>query len=138
MPVHVTDAGDPVEVISIPKALRRADTYAFSALTPIPASLATATFEIPIDDADKLSVGKRLTIKFYFSSDGGITWDFANGTVWNSYGPDGLTVTDPAGNITINPNPKIQIPLSIRIGQRIQGEIRTEQDLSFGIKVAIR
>src|SRR6266702_6997165 len=67
---------------------------------------------IGLGDADKLGIGNTLLLNSFFSSDSGATWQFINGFNWNSYGPAGLTVTDPDGAVHVNPDPTLYVPLN--------------------------
>ena len=110
--------------------------FTFDAPQPVPADLRYATFEIVVEPADKLVVGISLTVEFFFSPDG-VNWIFANSTVWNSYGPGGLTVTAPDGTVLTNPNPKIQVGLSGRAGQQLRGTLTLTQAMRVGTVVSV-
>jgi len=72
---------------------------------------------VNLSDADKLAVGKILDLSSFFSFDGGATWQFVDGINWTSYGPAGLTVTDPDGTVRVNPDPALGVPLNNQTGQ---------------------
>jgi hypothetical protein len=75
---------------------------------------------IGLSDADKLAVGKTLQLSGFISTDGGATFNFVNGFTWTSYGPNGLTVTDPDGTVHVNPDPRLFMPLNGQTGLRAQ------------------
>ncbi len=65
---------------------------------------------------DKLAVGNTIVLYVRKSVDGGATWTFMAGypvgSPWQSYGPNGLTVTAPDGTTAINPDPTIVVSLN--------------------------
>jgi len=86
----------------------------------------TVQININLTEADKLSVGATLDLEVYFSFDAGANWQFAAGylspNVWNSYGPDGLTVRNPDGTTDVNPDPRIYVALNGVTGQLVHIE----------------
>lgn len=82
----------------------------------LPPNTSRVEVSVGLSLADKLAVGNRLDIAAYFSIDDGSSWSFVNGITWNSYGPDGLTVTNIDGTQLVNPDPKISVPLNGRTG----------------------
>lgn len=124
------------EIVNVAPRVRQPDVYTFDAPNPVPADLVAAHFEILIDTVDKLAVGKSLTVQFFFSQDT-VNYVFANGITWTSYGPGGLTVTDPTGNVTVNPNPRLTIPLISRVGQMFRGVLTLPQQLRIGISIQV-
>ena len=129
----ILSAAQITRAITISQAVRAGGTYQFQTAVGVPADLRFARFQVVLDLADKLAVGKTLSLKFFFSPDGGASWVFANGTSWTSYGPGGLTVTDPDGTVHVNPDPTLVVPLSTKIGQRVRGEFVLGQSTNAGM-----
>jgi len=122
-------------VVNLPIQNRAAGTRTFDDPQPVPANLFYATLELPMNTADKLAVGNQLTASFFFSSDGGTTYSFANSTDWVSYGPNGYTVTDPDGTVRTNPNPRIIVPVADKAGQRLRAVAILPQSLALGVLI---
>lgn len=128
----------PTPVVSVPFALRAAGDHLFTCNVPVPNGLRFARLTILLQDADKLADGKVLSWQFAFSSDGGATWQFENGSTWTSYGPGGLIVTDPDGTVHVNADPTLYCPLDTRAGQLVQATLTLGQDLQAGALIEIK
>lgn len=124
-------------VVDISPRNRQAGEFAFEAPQPVPSGLVQAKIEMVVDEADKLAVGKQLTLASYFSMDGGATWTLGNQTVWTSYGPNGLTVALPDGAQIVNPNPTLHIGLANRAGQHLRATLVLPQALRVGTIVTV-
>lgn len=85
--------------------------------------------------ADKLAAGKTVDMKSFLSADGGATWDFINGTLWRSYGPDGFTVVYPDGTTIVNPDPTLFVPLNGRDGNLFRAVFANTLALTAGLTV---
>ena len=96
----------------------------------------TILIEIVLSTSDKLSDGKTLMLNSFFSSDGGSTWQFINGFNWASYGPGGLTVTDPDGTVHVNPNPRLFVPLNGVKGQLLRVQYEAVGIATVGVTVS--
>lgn len=70
-----------------------------------PASVAAVFVEV--DDTTKLSDGAMFKVSSYVSFDGGDTWLFVNGSTWQSFGTQGMTVIAPDGEKFVNPGPNV-------------------------------
>lgn len=100
-------------------------------LVPVASPYNTILIDIVLSDADKLAVGKTLLLNSFFSLDSGATWQFINGFNWRSYGPGGLTVTDPDGAVHVNPGPRLYVPLN-----GVKGQLTRIQYQAVGISTA--
>ena len=123
-------------IIAVTQSVRSSGTYTFDGGATVPSGLQTATFQIILDLADKLAVGKTFTWKFYFSTDN-TNWVFANGGGWTSYGPSGLTYKDIDGTTVTNPNPKLTISLTDKAGKFIRGELVLNSSLNAGVTINV-
>jgi len=124
-------------VVNVPQANRNAGTYTFAWNQSIPASYRYATATVVLNTTDKLAVGNRIDVQTGFSPDGVQPFVFANSAGWVSYGPNGLTITNSDGTISVNPDPYVFVPLSTRTGQFIQATIILAQALFAGATIAI-
>jgi len=123
-------------VVDVNPSNRQAGEHAFTAPQPVAAGLRFALLEVPMELADKLSVGTTVKIEFYFSPDG-VAWEFANSTLWTSYGPEGKTVVKRDGSIEVNPNPMLFVPLATRAGQRVRAVFTLSRQLRVGLIVTV-
>lgn len=123
-------------IISTNQVNKQAGSYTFDAPSAIAPDVKYATFELVLNDADKLSVGISLVMSFWFSVDG-MAWPSlpANQTTWTSYGPAGLTVVDPDGTVRVNPNPRVQLGMIGHAGQFLRGRLDLSQALKVGVLV---
>lgn len=103
------------QLLSVPVALTDG-TYVIAPAQPVslPVGAAFDAYELllALADSDKLATGKSLDFRVERSDDQGVTWRFAEGVDWVSYGPAGLTITDPDGTAWTNRDPTIGIPSS--------------------------
>jgi len=124
------------EVVNIVATNMPAGEQVFTAPDPVPVAR-VATFELVLREQDKLASGISLTWEFYFSADNGASWQFANGSTWHSYGPSGYTLTNMDGTTTVNPNPKLQVPLVSRAGQLLRCRLDLAQSLRVGVIISV-
>lgn len=103
----------------------------------VPVGIVSLETSLNLSLSDKLSDGLSITFGVYFSTDNGQTWQFANGFVWNSYGPGGLTVTDPDGTVRVNPDPRLHTNISERAGQLVRAVALTNRTVSAGLTVSV-
>lgn len=104
-------------------------------LIPLGSPYNSVLIEIALSDADKLAVGRTILLNSFFSTDVGATWKFINGFTWNSYGPGGLTVTDPDGTVHINPGPRLFVPLNGVKGQLARIQYQANGLTTVGVTV---
>jgi hypothetical protein len=124
------------DVVTIPKGNRQAGTYTFTAPDPIPVGR-IAMLTVTLDEADKLAVGKTLTWQFFVLADAGATPVFVNGSTWTSYGPGGLTVTDPDGTVRVNPDPRLTCPIANHTGKLLRGVFVLSAALRAGVVISV-
>lgn len=101
----------------------------------VPANAIGVRLTVNVADVDKLATGKTVDVKSFLSADGGLTWDFINGTFWTSYGPNGFTTVDPDGTTRVNPDPTLFVPLNGRSGNLIRAVFANTQALTAGLTV---
>jgi hypothetical protein len=90
-----------------------------------------------LTDADKLSDGLIITFGTYRSDDNGLSWQFMNGFVWQSYGANGLTVRDPDGTVRVNPDPRLQISVAPYHGQQVRAVILSNRSITAGATLSV-
>jgi hypothetical protein len=95
----------------------------------------TLIVDIVLSDADKLAAGKTLQLNSFYSADAGANWQFINGFSWNSYGPGGLTVTDPDGTVHVNPDPMLYVPLGNAKGNIVRIQYQANGLTNAGVVV---
>jgi hypothetical protein len=100
-------------------------------LIPLASPYNSIEIQINLSTADKLAVGKTLALNSFFSTDNGSTWQFINGFNWASYGPSGLTVTDPDGAVHVNPDPTLYTALN-----GVKGQLARIQYQAIGLATA--
>lgn len=100
----------------------------------IPPSVSRIKLIANIALADKLSVGRQMSLDCQRSSDGGANWTSVAGFGWTSYGPAGY----PAGKDGItNPDPSLIFNPSIFIGQQFRLVAQIPQPLTVGLTADI-
>ena len=124
-------------VVAVSSRPRQAGAYTFHAPDAVPSGVAEVIFTLTIDLADKLASGKSVRWGFEFSTDGGATWTLGNQGTWDSYGPAGFIHTDLDGTVVSNPDPRISLALSDRVGQRLRGTLVLSNALRTGVVITV-
>jgi len=124
------------EIVNINPTNLTSGEHLYTAPDPVPTA-SYATFELVLLEADKLASNVSLTWEFYFSSDAGANWQFANGSTWTSYGPGGFLLTNMDGTTTQNPNPRLQIGLVGRAGHLLRCRLLLAQALRVGVIISV-
>lgn len=101
----------------------------------IPASVTIIDSTLNLSNTDKLSVGLVFTFGVYVSTDNAQTWQFVNGFTWNSYGPAGLTVTDPDGTVRVNPDPRLHTNVSPYPSAKVRIVALASRTVTVGLTV---
>jgi hypothetical protein len=125
-------------IATIAPSLRQAGTITAPTLQAnqisVPVDASSSRFTLNISLADKLAVGNTLTWAFEFSADNGQTWQRTNAATWLSYGPNGYF--DSINNVQ-NPDPYLEIPLTLRHDQLIHMVLKLNQPLTIGLTVSV-
>jgi hypothetical protein len=103
----------------------------------IPANILYLSLSVNVSLADKLSVGKSLTLDVQHSSDGGTTWSSLIGVGWSSWGPGGFHMVDKNGVAIDNPDPSCSLGPQQYIGDTFRIVVTLPQALTFGATVAV-